>query len=63
MESLERLRLITKVARLYYERGMRQPEIARQLCLSQAMVSRLLTGSAQGRHRSHHGHDPDRCLL
>jgi len=45
MESLERLRLITKVARLYYERGMRQPEIARQLCLSQAMVSRLLTAA------------------
>jgi DNA-binding transcriptional regulator LsrR (DeoR family) len=42
MNSLERLRLATKVARLYYEQGIKQPEIARQLGLSQAMVSRLL---------------------
>jgi DNA-binding transcriptional regulator LsrR (DeoR family) len=42
MNSLERMRLATKVARLYYEHGMKQPEIARQLCLSQPMVSRLL---------------------
>jgi len=42
MNSIERLRLATKVARLYYEQGVKQPEIARQLCLSQAMVSRLL---------------------
>jgi DNA-binding transcriptional regulator LsrR (DeoR family) len=33
---------MTKVARLYYEHGLRQPEIAKQLSLSQAMVSRLL---------------------
>ncbi|HTV12508.1 MAG TPA: sugar-binding transcriptional regulator [Acidimicrobiales bacterium] len=45
MNSPERLRLITKVARLYYEHGVRQPEIARQLSLSQAMVSRLLTAA------------------
>ena len=45
MNSIERLRLITKVARLYYEQGVRQPEIARQLSLSQAMVSRLLTAA------------------
>jgi DNA-binding transcriptional regulator LsrR (DeoR family) len=43
---LERLRLMTKVARLYHERRMRQPEIARHLSLSQAMVSRLL-GAAE----------------
>jgi DNA-binding transcriptional regulator LsrR (DeoR family) len=42
MSSLERSRLATKVARLYYEQGMKQTEIAGQLCLSQAMVSRLL---------------------
>ena len=42
MMSVERLRLATKVARLYYEQGLRQPEIARELCISQAMVSRLL---------------------
>lgn len=46
MTPVERLRLMTKVARLYYEHGLRQPEIARQLALSQAMVSRLL-GAAQ----------------
>lgn len=45
MKSLDRYRLITKVARLYYEQGVRQPQIARQLSLSQAMVSRLLTAA------------------
>jgi len=45
MNSLDRQRLITKVARLYYEQGVRQPQIARQLSLSQAMVSRLLTAA------------------
>jgi DNA-binding transcriptional regulator LsrR (DeoR family) len=45
LNSLERLRLITKVARLYYEHGIRQPQIAKQLSLSQAMVSRLLTAA------------------
>ena len=38
----DRLRLLTKVARLYHEKGVRQPEIADQLHLSQARVSRLL---------------------
>jgi DNA-binding transcriptional regulator LsrR (DeoR family) len=42
MPSLEELRLMTKVARLYYEQGRRQSEIAAQLDLSQATVSRLL---------------------
>jgi DNA-binding transcriptional regulator LsrR (DeoR family) len=45
MTSVERLRLMTKVARLYYEHGLRQPEIAKQLSLSQAMVSRLLSAA------------------
>jgi DNA-binding transcriptional regulator LsrR (DeoR family) len=44
---VERLRLITKVARLYYDHGLRQPEIARQLSLSQAMVSRLLAAASK----------------
>jgi DNA-binding transcriptional regulator LsrR (DeoR family) len=35
-------RLIARVARLYYESGLKQPEIARRLQLSQAKVSRLL---------------------
>jgi len=36
------LRLITKVARMYHERGIRQVDIADTLHLSQARVSRLL---------------------
>jgi DNA-binding transcriptional regulator LsrR (DeoR family) len=35
-------RLIARVARLYYESGLKQPEIARRLQLSQPKVSRLL---------------------
>jgi DNA-binding transcriptional regulator LsrR (DeoR family) len=33
---------MTKVARMYYEQGLRQPEIAERLNLSQATISRLL---------------------
>ena len=40
--SDEQLRLMTKVARLYHEHGVLQPEIARRLHISQARVSRLL---------------------
>lgn len=36
------LRLLGKVARMYHERGIRQPQIASQLGLSQPRVSRLL---------------------
>ena len=36
------LRLLTKVARMYHERGIRQSEIAAALSISQAKVSRLL---------------------
>ena len=43
----DRLRLLTKVARLYHEQGVRQPEIASQLNLSQARVSRLLKEAAE----------------
>lgn len=45
MTSVERLRLMTKVARLYHERGLRQSVIATRLALSQAMVSRLLAAA------------------
>ncbi|MFZ3572210.1 sugar-binding transcriptional regulator [Streptomyces sp. BH097] len=38
----EELRLMTHVARLYHLQGVRQPEIAARLDLSQAKVSRLL---------------------
>lgn len=42
MTQTDELRLITKVARLYYEHNMRQAEIAEFLGLSQPSVSRLL---------------------
>ena len=42
MARLDDLRLMTRVARLYYENGLSQPDIARQLDLSQATISRLL---------------------
>ncbi len=38
----EDTRLMTKVARLYHEQGIRQPEIAERLNISQPRVSRLL---------------------
>jgi len=38
----ERLPLVVKVARLYHEHGLRQPEIAARLNMSQSRVSRLL---------------------
>ncbi|MCX4536523.1 MarR family transcriptional regulator [Streptomyces sp. NBC_00841] len=40
--SDDHMRLLVKVARMYHERGVRQPEIAAHLNLSQARVSRLL---------------------
>lgn len=46
--SRDDVRLITKVARLYYESDLNQPEIARRLGISQAKVSRLL-GQARER--------------
>lgn len=42
MARLEELRLAARVARMYYSSGLRQPEIAAQLDISQARVSRLL---------------------
>ncbi|MDN3270173.1 sugar-binding domain-containing protein [Streptomyces sp. MA15] len=40
--SPDHLRLLVKVARMYHERGLRQPEIAQRLNMSQPRVSRLL---------------------
>ncbi len=40
--SGSQLRLLTKVARLYHEQGVNQPQIAAQLHISQPRVSRLL---------------------
>jgi DNA-binding transcriptional regulator LsrR (DeoR family) len=45
----DELRLIAKVARLYYDRGVRQADIAQQLDLSQATVSRLLKRAEEER--------------
>ena len=42
MARIDELRLMTKVARLYYEQGLRQSKIAESLQLSQSTVSRLL---------------------
>lgn len=42
MTRIDELRLMTKVARLYYERGMQQAEIADLLSLSQSSVSRVI---------------------
>jgi DNA-binding transcriptional regulator LsrR (DeoR family) len=42
VEQADPLRLVTKVARLYHARGLRQLEIAERLRLSQPRVSRLL---------------------
>jgi DNA-binding transcriptional regulator LsrR (DeoR family) len=40
--GLDELRLLAKVARMYHEKGIRQPKIAAELNLSQARVSRML---------------------
>ena len=47
MPRIDELRLIARVARMYYEQDMRQSEIAKQLGLSQATVSRLLSRSKE----------------
>ena len=38
----DELRLLAKIARMYHERGIRQPQIATDLHISQSRVSRLL---------------------
>jgi len=45
MSRIDELRLIARVTRMYYEWDLRQSEIAKQLGLSQATVSRLLDRS------------------
>ena len=45
MPRVDELRMIARVARMYYEWDLRQSEIAKQLGLSQATVSRLLNRS------------------
>jgi len=45
MAQIDELRLMTKAARLYYNHGIHQSEIAKQMGLSQATVSRLLNSA------------------
>ena len=47
MARADELRLMARVARLYYDRGLRQSDIADQLSLSQATISRLLKRAEQ----------------
>jgi len=48
MARVDELRLIARAAHMYYEGGIRQTDIAAQLQLSQATVSRLLRRAVQG---------------
>lgn len=48
MAQSDALRLVVRVARMYYEWGKKQSEIADQLGLSQATVSRLLNQAKEG---------------
>src|SRR5580698_5477828 len=45
--EIAQLRLIAKVARMYHEGGVRQPQIATELNMSQARVSRLLRQASE----------------
>src|SRR3954452_16222986 len=47
MNTDSQIRLLTKVARMYHEHGIRQTDIAESLHLSQARVSRLLKRAAE----------------
>ncbi len=47
MPHIDELRLIARIARMYYEWDMRQADIAKQLDLSQATVSRLISRSKE----------------
>lgn len=42
MAKIDELRFAVRVSQMYYEQGIRQPEIAKRMGLSQATVSRLL---------------------
>ena len=45
--NFDQVRLVTKVARMYHEQHLRQPEIAGRLHISQPRVSRLLRNAAE----------------
>lgn len=45
--EVDQLRLLARVARMYHERGLRQPQIAEELNISQPRVSRLLKQASE----------------
>src|SRR4051794_3203121 len=45
--SADRTAMLVKVARLYHEQGLRQPDIAERLHMSQSRVSRMLKEAAE----------------
>jgi DNA-binding transcriptional regulator LsrR (DeoR family) len=47
MARVDELRLMTKVARMYHEQGLRQTEIMERLNMSQSTISRLLKRAEQ----------------
>ena len=47
MSQMEERRLITKIASLYYEEGLKQSDISKQLDLSQSFISRALRRALQ----------------
>ncbi|GAA0315109.1 sugar-binding transcriptional regulator [Kineococcus aurantiacus] len=46
-QTTDQLRLLAKVARMYHERGVKQPQIAAELHISQSRVSRLLSQAVE----------------
>ena len=55
MARIDELRLMTRVARMYYEQGLRQTEIMNRLNMSQSTISRLLKRAEKagvGHHES-----------
>ncbi|XBH21355.1 sugar-binding transcriptional regulator [Jonesiaceae bacterium BS-20] len=47
LHSEDQLRLMVRVARMYYERGVRQSDISKELHISQPRVSRLLKRASE----------------
>jgi DNA-binding transcriptional regulator LsrR (DeoR family) len=47
MSQMEERCLITKIASLYYEEGLKQSDISKQLDLSQSFISRALRRGLQ----------------
>ena len=62
MAQIDELRMIARVARLYYDLDKRQSLIAEQLGLSQATVSRLLKQVQRGRNHPDFDQYASRCI-